>query len=338
MLIENIVLRDFRNFSDVSFSFVDGINLILGPNGAGKTNLLEAISYLSIPKSFRGVNDRALIRWGQPLFMIDGTVRDRITTHNIRIAFNQTRKKVEVDSHPIKSYRELFSRFVTFVVSNRDHELIDGPPSFRRKRFDRFLSTFVPGYFEALLEYRNLLEHKNFILKSGPDDRVLSVINRKLIDVGNRLIEARRSFINRIALRFSEMVKDLIGVDGAIRYVPSVDALDEDIMNERLGEEIKRGFSLIGPHRDDFLIEFSAHAASEVASEGEKRLLVLSLILTIRDVWRDERGEQPVLLLDEPLSLLGDRKIEKLLQMFSGQTILTAVRDPGYTDKIITLQ
>ncbi len=328
---------NFRNLTELSLEFADGLNVVVGPNGIGKTNLLEAIAYLSIPRSFRGVQDRGLVRWGTDFMVVEGTVADEITRHVIKIALASNRKRIEIDSHPIKSYSELFATFVSFVVSHHDHELIDGAPSFRRKRFDRFISTFSPDYFRTLLDYRNIVEQKNFVLKNEPDERILRAINARMMHYGNRLIEERRKFVESLSERFSGMVLRLVGKEGDLRYVPSVEKLTNEELDSVLPEEIRRGFSLVGPHRDDYVFELESHRAAETASEGEKRLMVLALVMSVRQLWEEVKGEAPVLLLDEPLSLLGDDKILQLKELLTGQTILTAIRHPFSGANVINL-
>ncbi len=299
--------------------------------------MLEAIAYLSIPRSFRGLRDDVLIRWGGEMFRIEGTVAGDVTEHRIKITLQPHRKRIEIDSHPIRSYRDLFSAFVTLISAQQDHELIDGAPQFRRKKFDKFISLFSHGYFDILLSYRNVLEQKNFILKNEPDDKIIRIMNLKLAELGNRLIEMRKDFVARLSKKFPVIAEELIGKPAGLTYKPSVERLDEEGLKRVLPDEIRRGFSLIGPHRDDFLFEFDGHPASDVASEGEKRLMILSLILAVKELWEEEKHEAPVLLLDEPLSLLGDEKINKVMALLSGQTIITAIRPPEWADNIIEL-
>ncbi len=338
MLIRRIKLADFRNFRESVFEFESGINVVVGPNGAGKTNLIEAIAYLSIPRSFRGVHDGSLIRWNAPGFRLEGLVEDRITSHWIKAMLTPGKKRIEIDSHPIKSYRELFSTFVSFVVSQHDHEFIDGAPGYRRKRLDKLISTFWPEYFNHLLSYRSALEQRNFVLKNEIDDRILRSIDSKIILHGNRLIEMRKQFIQLISSRFSGISERLTGKKSSIIYAPSTDKLDEKLMREMLPEEIKRGFTLIGPHRDDYLITIEGHAASDVASEGEKRLLVTALVIAVGDLWQNQRGERPVLLLDEPLSLLDSTRIDRFVALIEGQSIITAVRHLDIEANIIPIE
>ncbi len=326
MIVSRIYLHNFRNYVTSLFEFDAGINVILGPNGVGKTNLLEAISYLSIPKSFRGVKDTELIRWGENGFDIKGEIESGLTPHILEVHFHNGVKNFMIDGKKIGTFSEIFRIFVSLVVTAKDQEIVDGPPEARRKNLDYFGSFYDPYYYQLLLAYRRTLKEKNSLLKKNPPIEQVVPWNMKLYELGVEIVNARERFIRMIENVMNVRIREL-GVHDRIEflYEPSIDGLKEYTV-ERFEEERRNGFSLVGPHRDRITINYMGYPVQVSASEGQKRLILLALFLTERELIGDKIGELPVLILDEPLSVLGEDKTSMLLAHLDGQVFISSVR------------
>lgn len=326
MNIFRLYLHNFRNYSDVLFEFEPGLNLVVGPNGVGKTNLLEGIAYLSVPRSFRGVKDSGLIRWGETGFDIKGIVENGFTRHTLEVHYYEGKKNYLIDEKRVDSFAEIFDTFITLVVTAKDQEIVDGPPEARRKNIDYFGSFFDPAYYQLLMSYKKALKEKNALLKKNPIMEHVIPWNLKLYEIGERLVASRERFLKMIENILNVRLREL-GLDGSVSfsYEPSLDGF-KNYTREDFEEEKRNGFSLVGPHRDKITINFQGYPAAAAASEGQKRLILIGLFLTEREIIGDRLGELPVLILDEPMSVLGDELISRVVSHLSGQVIISSVR------------
>ena len=308
MKIERIRLINFRKFDKLELEFQDGINNIYGGNGSGKTSVLEAIAYLSIPRSFRGDPDKYLIKWGRDFFNIRGDVLSD-THHHISITYSlSSGKKISIDGKRIKKYSQLMDTFLCMAFSTRDYYLIDGEPENRRKFFDRMISLMDYRYFLTLIRYKKVLRQKNIALKKGLP---VEIWNRQLEDLASYIIRTRKEVVQRI--------NQLLNGRYEIAYVSSLDGRS---YRELLDRERSAGFTLAGPHRDDFLFFIDNRPMKYYASEGERRLFYLQLIIALREIIRERTGKEPVMVMDEPGNVLDKESLSKFLQSLKGQVIL----------------
>ncbi len=326
MQISRIFLHNFRNYERRTFEFDPGINVIVGPNGIGKTNLLESIAYLSMPRSFRGVRDQELIKWGKNGFDLKGVVETSYSSHLLEVHYHGGRKNYLIDGKKIETFADIFKIFVTLVVTAKDQEIIDGPPEERRRNIDYFGSFYDPAYYQLLLDYRRALKEKNALLKKNPPMEHVIPWNLKLYELAEEIVSSRERFIKMIENILNIKIVEL-GLNGKIEFIyePSIEGLKE-YSRELFEEEKRAGHSLAGPHRDRINLNFMGYPVNVSASEGQKRLILLGLFLTEREILGDRIGELPVLILDEPLSVLGEDKISMLISSLSGQVFISSVR------------
>ncbi len=311
MRIESIELINFRRFERLQLEFQAGLNNIFGGNGSGKSSVLEAIAYLSIPRSFRGSPDRYLVRWGSDFFTVQGRVVDT-TFHDIYITFQlPSTKRITVNGKRIRKYSHLMETFTCMAFSTRDYAIIDASPEDRRRLFDRMISLMDQKYFVYLIRYRKVLRQKNVALKRGLP---VKMWNRQLQELARYIVRVRKEVVNLLSQR----------MEGRFR-IEYLDTLGERDYDEILEEERARGFTIAGPHRDDFLFLIDGRPMKYYASEGERRIFYLQLIVAFRDIIAGRTGREPVVVLDEPGNVLDERTFSRFIESLRGQVIMASL-------------
>lgn len=343
MQIKSIKLRDFRNYSHLNVDFADTFNIIYGNNAQGKTNIIEAIFLCASGRSHRTSRDDELIKNDALGFEIKLIVTKKDTEEEIHITFSkEERKKIRINEIPIKKIGDLMGHLNAVIFSPEDLLIIKQGPSERRRFIDITLSQLRPSYFYDLQQYSKILFQRNCLLKKINIDKqledTLDVWDKHLIKTGTRIMKARYNFVrtldNFAAARHSKLTNN----DEKLQliYNPSFEIIDTgcidveiekkfyDVLNRSKSKEIMRGTTLYGPHRDDIDIVLNGESTKIYGSQGQQRTSVLSMKLAEIDFMKEESGEIPVLLLDDVLSELDDKRKEYLLDSIDGvQTFIT---------------
>ena len=357
--LERLRVRNFRNLADLECEFPAAGAMIIGPNGAGKSNLLEAIYYLEIFRSFRGAPDRELVRFDEDVFRIEANLSGSSGRSELAAAFQSStrRKKVEVEGVEVERIADALGAFGAVVFELEDAELVSGAPGRRRRFLDIVLSLVVPGYLQELQRYRAVLGQRNEALKAGRAG-VVDAWTDGMVEPGARLMAARSAWIEARSDEFSGYHAVISGGLGASlvyesgittrRNVVPLDAPANsaaegprgwaDLFRDRLRSarerDVRRGFSTVGPHRDDLVIraEVSSDGPERdlraFGSGGQKRTAAIALRLVEADSLRDARGREPVYLLDDVFAELDGERAGRVFRLLeegrSGQVFLTA--------------
>ncbi len=348
--LRRLILRDYRNFERLECEFPEAGVAIIGPNGSGKTNLLEAICYLEVFRSFRGVRDRELVRFGQTVFRVEGEVEGGMS---VAAAYDRSQriKKVEVDALEVERVSAGIGSVGVAAFRLDDAEIVRGGPTLRRRFLDIALSVGVPGYLPALQRYRSLLSQRNEALRRGGSADEIEAWTEGLIEAGGVLMEGRATWVSEGAERYADFYARISGGDKAgLRYSASIASGDgtegsegpdgavswEDHFRhalERTGErERRRGMTVVGPHRDEIRFEVEAPEGSRdlrsYGSSGQQRTAALALRLLEADRLRERLGREPLYLLDDVFAELDEGRSDRLFRLFEsergGQVILTA--------------
>ncbi|MCL7962155.1 MAG: DNA replication and repair protein RecF [marine benthic group bacterium] len=343
--LHRLLIRDFRNFRELRLDLPEAGAMIIGPNGSGKTNLLEAIYYLEVFRSFRGARDSDLIRFGEDVFRIEATIQRDGGTEELAAAFQKTgrRKKVEREGAEVDRITGAIGAFGAVVFDLDDAGLVSGSPGRRRRFLDILLSLVVPGYVADLQRYRAVLAQRNEALRAGRDE-VVDAWTEGLIVPGAKLMAARDGWARRRADGFRGYHQQISGGAGAsLEYETSLSAPQEDVgweMRFRSGLEasrtrdFRRGFTTVGPHRDDLAIRAEVDSDGperdlrSFGSGGQKRTAAIALRLTEADSLREANGRDPVYLLDDVFAELDRERAERVFRLLdegrSGQVFFTA--------------
>lgn len=322
MFAEKLQLKNFRNYQQESFEFVDGINIFYGNNGQGKTNVLEALFLASMGKSFRTSHDIEMIKDGCDNFEVEVEFKENTDSH-LKIAYNKAKQKyIKVNGIYLRKMGDLMGTFPSVIFSPNNMVLLSAGPSERRKFMDMALCQLRPVYYFNLQQYNKILMQKNAFLKNSvqglADKDMLDVWNMSLAEMGAEITKQRIFYLEQISKYASEFHSRISGGNEEIivKYENSAGEDKETFyrkLTDAMQREMDRGMSLIGPHKDD--IELTLEGTGDMkkyGSQGQKRTCVLALKLSETKILEDETGKRPVLLLDDVLSEL-DKDRQRLL-------------------------
>ena len=341
MILQKLELDFFRNYVHAEAEFSPGVNVIWGDNAQGKTNLLEAAAYLSSARSHRARYDRELLQFGVDHAFLKGEVlsRERQFTLEARLHRGERRQLLS-NGVKLKSAGELGEVFNTILFCPEDLSLIRSGAAERRRFLDDAICQLRPKYAAALAEYKRLYDQKTRILRDWEEYPslldTLDDFNLRMAQVGAVLIHYRAHFVKRIAALAPPIQADFSGGREklAVRYetvstVTDPEAAPKAILEQLLEHqqshrraELDSRQCLSGPHKDDLAVDIDGQAARQFASQGQTRTAALSLKLACRELFQEDRGEWPVLLLDDVLSELDARRQAFVLERIRGGQVL----------------
>lgn len=352
MKVSKIALNGFRNYDWETAEFAPGTNVISGPNAQGKTNLLEAVYMLSAGRSFRTRFDKELVGFGfsSAEILADVTSHEREQTVRILMQPGQT-KKIQVNGVK-KTAGELAETVNTVLFCPDDLNLIKEGAAVRRRLMDNAICQIRPRYAEYLAEFNRLYEHKTRILKDWREKPslldTLDEFSDGMCRASAQLIRYRASFAVRLGEAAAPIHREFSGegeeLELSYKTVSSVKnpfgsakEIYYDICEhqERHRQaELESGQCLTGAHKDDLEISINGKSARSFASQGQTRTAALSVKLAEREIFLDETGEYPILLLDDVLSELDTRRQEFVLNRIGGgQTLITCCEDEGISKR-----
>jgi DNA replication and repair protein RecF len=352
MYLTTLKLHHFRNHLDSLFEFGDGTNVLLGDNGQGKTNVIEAISYLCLTKSFYASSDALVLNFENDVFDVEGMMTsDAQNKFHIRVAYSaeQAEKVYTVNRHPVEPFSSVVGKFPIVICSPEHAPITTQGPLERRKFVDFVISQSNGTYFTNLMEYRRIVKHRNKILldaKLSRKDISTSLVpwDEQLVTYGSALMQRRRQFVEEFQSFITAAYHHLVGreEEPTIRYSPMCafdDAVQEDEIQNRLrselqkrsGDEKRLGTSLVGPHRDEFELQINGLDLRKFASQGQHKTFLVALKIGEFFYLKDRCRETPIMLLDDIFSELDEHRAKRLLNFVEtvSQTFITST-NPHY--------
>ena len=351
MFIKKLGIKNFRNYSDIEIEFSSKKILFIGKNAQGKTNLLESIYYLSALDSLRAKTDSELIKWGEEFCNIKAEIQKFDIDVDLEVNINPpTRKKLKVNGLTKNKSSEFISNLSTVCFTTNDLLLLRGTPDDRRKWLDLAISQIFPAYVERLSKYNKIRTQKNNYLKElkgniNTDTTMLDVWNEQLAITGSNIIFIRINFLHELQKIAKEKHNQISNSEnlsifynstiiGDITACEKFEYNNEHILKnfkqkleEKKLEEIIRGQSVVGPHRDDVSYFINEIESKKFASQGQQRTIVLSLKLAELELIKEKINTNAILLLDDVLAELDDLRQNFLLDAIGNetQTIITSV-------------
>ena len=353
MHVSHLSLTDYRSWAGLELELAPGSTALVGANGQGKTNVVEALGYVATLGSHRVATDAPLVRAGAPRAVVRARVERDERATLVELEINPGRaNRARVNRGPVPRAREVLGILRTVLFAPEDLALVRGDPSERRRFLDDLLVASAPRYAGVRADYERVLKQRNALLKTaflarrsgGGDMRTLDVWDSHLARCGAELLAARLRLVEALRPRIATAYRSVaVGGEGA-RGATGVDyrcslgeAMPDSPDRELLGaallaelarlrpQEVERGVSLVGPHRDDLVLEVSGLPVKGYASHGESWSYALALRLASYDLLRADGGE-PVLVLDDVFAELDTGRRDRLAELVGGaeQVLVTA--------------
>lgn len=350
MRVTRVSARDFRNLERVEAALGDAVTVVHGPNGAGKTNLLEALYFGCTARSCRTSNERELVRFGEKVTRVEVEVDAEDGAHRLEVGLEPGEaKRIRLDGAAIDGPAGSEARPLVSVFMPDRLDLVKGAPALRRAHFDQLVAALWPARAANRAAYNRALTQRNALIArirgGAAQPELLDTWDLELARAGAMLMTDRSGACELVASPFSQRAADLgLPEEATLAYRPRSRAEDADALraelHERRDEDIARGFSAHGPHRDEVLLAHAGRPLRAYGSQGQQRLGLLALLFAERDVLLEARGRPPLMLLDDVMSELDSARRERLVELLAagGQAVITTTdleHVPGAADEAV---
>ena len=325
MKLSKIRLRDFRNYQDISLNFSNSnINVLYGDNAQGKTNLVESIHYASLLNSFRTNNDQSLINKDKMFSIMEYEFEKENKKVKIKIILSKTGKKIYVDDVEFKKFRDYIGQVNVISFCSDDIRKFKEAPKERRKFFDEEISKFDKKYLLHLLKIKKYLKQRNEILKNETKylNEYLDVIDQKIAEDSLYICKTRKRFVERINEKLSDVYHKLTNQENEVKIKYSSLLKKEDLTIDNIlkiykdnhEKDIEKKQTNVGVQKENFECLIDNQIYSEYASQGQQRLILLSVKLSILKIIEEENQIKALLILDDIFSELDNEKKKQILK------------------------
>ena len=336
MKITHLSLHDFRSYSSLELPLDGGTHIFVGENGEGKTNIIEAVMYLALLSSHRISSDAPLIKLGAERAYVRAKVSDADRDTLIELEINNGRaNRAKVNQNPVRSQRAIQGLVKAICFSPEDLDLVRGDPSERRNFLDQLITQRSPRLAGVISDYEKALKQRNTLLKSRAPENTIQPWNEHLANFGSEIIATRLRLIEELKPHLLSSYKNIsskksptLGYKSSLDSPTSEKEINKTLILNKINEigyqERERGISLVGPHRDDLLLNLGEHPVKGFASHGESWSVALSLRLASYQLLKSD-GDKPILILDDVFSELDQSRRESLAKLTqeTDQTFIT---------------
>jgi DNA replication and repair protein RecF len=336
MYLQQLSVINFKNYTEAELAFSEGVNVFTGNNGAGKTNLLDAIHYLSLCKSYFNPIDTQQIKQGTDFFIINGTFNKNGANEAIACGVKRNQKKQFKRNK--KDYQRLADHIGLFplvMVSPYDISIIIEGSEERRRFIDNVISQTDNRYLDELINYNKVLINRNALLKriadtGRYDPELLSVFDEQLIASGTLVFEKRKAFMESFTPIFNKHYQFLSGDAEQVELVYESQLLRDnfpDLLKKSTEKDRVLERTTIGIHKDELQFAIHGMPMKKFGSQGQQKSFLIALKLAQYSFLYQQKGFKPLLLLDDIFDKLDDNRVTKLMQMVSnhdfGQVFIT---------------
>lgn len=330
MYLKNIRLINFKNYIDSDFDFSERINGIVGLNGVGKTNLLDAIHYLSMCKSYFNNLDQLNINHQAEFFAIHGNFNLNEIEGEVKVSCIQKRNARKIFKFNQKEYTRLSDHIgllPSVMISPYDSDYINGSGESRRKYFDSVIAQYDKMYLDTLIQYNKVLMHRNVLLKQfcekGYYDKDnMEIWNDKLIDFGKTIHQTRSKFIETFTPVFKKYFNEISpeSEDVNIEYESKLQINDfRKLLQETEKKDMALQYTSVGIHKDEYLFYMNTYPVKKFCSQGQQKTFLISLKLAHFEYLKNIKNIKPLLLLDDVFDKLDDSRVEYLTAMVANE-------------------
>lgn len=336
MHLKKITLVQFKNYSENTLELIDGINCFVGHNGAGKTNILDAVYYTSMCRSYLNPIDSQNIAFDEQFFIIQSVWEKNDDEIEIYCGVKRGQKKVfkrnKVDYERLADH---IGQFPAVMVSPYDSDLISEGSEVRRKWMDGIISQFDRVYLDTLMRYNAVLEQRNALLKNAAksglfDPETLEIWDEQLVAAGQIIHQKRLMFLEKFVPKLQAYFDALAREDEKITFDYKSHLLDGDFQSAlnqvRMRDQVL-GYTTVGIHKDDLIFQLHNHPIKKVGSQGQQKSFLIALKLAQFDELTEKLGQKPILLLDDIFDKLDNERVAHLMRLVSeqkfGQVLVT---------------
>ena len=359
MICQKITVRNFRNIEAAEVAFCEGVNVLAGENAQGKTNLLEAIFYPSVGRSFRSAHTTEMIRFGESCAELTLAFRDSKRDQSIHVRlFRDKQRQVEKNGVRMDKLSDVVGSFRAVLFCPEHLSMIKDGPAQRRTYMDMAISRMYPMYLHSLQKYGYLLKQRNALIKGAYQDRAtfdatVELWSAQLAHEAAIIAEARLGFIRRASGYIAECFAEMTGEREipTVIYDGSSGQKEEEYTDRQATEkryftllmsahdrEIAAGATLWGIHKDDLDISLNGRSARLYGSQGQQRSLALAMKLAEGEITREEFGDYPVFLFDDVLSELDGGRREYLIHKIRGKQVIMTSCEPGLLSELTDVE
>jgi DNA replication and repair protein RecF len=336
MYLSSLNLLNFKNYAEAQIDFSKGVNCLTGNNASGKTNILDAVHYLSMCRSYFTPTDYQNIKLDENFFMIKGEFELNNMNESVICSLKEGQKKqFKRNQKDYDRLNEHIGLLPVVMVAPVDQELITEGSEVRRKFLDRIISQLDKIYLDDLISYNKILSQRNALLKQFAmagsfDSASLQVWDEQLVSLGERIFKKRKKFIEDFVLLFAKFYKYITGETetAGINYESQLDGNDFAVLlNHALPKDRALQFSTTGIHKDDLNFMISGVSAKKFGSQGQQKSLVIALKLAHFSMIKKHKNLRPIIMLDDLFDKLDDERVSKILNLVHdevfGQVFIT---------------
>jgi DNA replication and repair protein RecF len=329
MYLETLRLINFKNYKNIEFNFNQEINCLVGENGVGKTNVLDAIYYLSLTKSFFNISDTQLILHNQSSFSILGDFQKNDRSLEVKCkAHLNNKKSFTINGKNYDKIKDHIGVLPVVLISPNDTDIIRGISENRRKFIDSVISQLDNVYLENLIHYNHALKQRNALLKQSEDIStidldLITTFDQILVRAGNIIHEIRKRFLARFIPILKRLYDDISDHKECIDVIYQSDLNENDfteLLNESRARDVLLRRTTKGIHKDDYRLVIDGYPIKQYASQGQQKSLIVSLKISQFEIFREDNGYKPILLMDDVFDKLDDQRIEKIMNLVAGHT------------------
>ncbi len=331
MYIKEITLKNFRNYKEQKIELNENVNVFYGNNAQGKTNILEALYFCALGRSFRTFKEAELIAFQEPNASIEVNYEKGGRKQTIFVSLSKKNNKIiKLNGIRLAKNSELVGNIHLVIFSPDDILILKQGPANRRRFLDILISQLKPKYLHELNEYNKIIEQRNAILKSKQLDTI-DIWNEQLTNQVAKIYEYRKEYLNKLQQKLEKIYPNLTNQKEEIllkyksRYKSKEDFMQ--ILKENQNLDLLRGYTSEGAHREDFEVLINHCNLNLYGSQGQHRTAILALKIAELNIMREEIGENPVLLLDDVTSELDENRITSIFDVVKDYQVLITCTD-----------
>lgn len=342
MYIKEINLQNFRNYEMANIKIEKGVNIFYGDNAQGKTNILEAIFVASLGKSFRTNKDKELVKENEALTKVEIIFQKEKRENKVSLEIGE-KKKFFINHVELKKISEVVGKINIVLFTPEDINILKNEPIKRRRFLNIMISQLRPMYIHLLSQYNKILDQRNNYLKQikyeNKERKNLDIWDEQLIKIGLKIFEYRKEFIEKINEKIRKIHLETTENKEEIELRYKNNVINEEEyrrkVKQKQEEDIQKGYTAVGIHRDDFEIYINKKNVAIYGSQGQQRSSIISLKLAEAEVVYDEKEDYPVLLLDDFMSELDKKRVKGFVKRIKENQVLITCTEKFDIDNMV---